>query len=111
MDNQFQENVAQPLQKTPSIEQPLAQQTTKKSNWGVWLILLLILVTIVGAGTYYFMHKSISNQYTASKNNPLPTTATTSTPTVQPTTASNNLNPNTGNLYTDIKDRLDQVIK
>jgi len=113
MDNKPQANATQPIAPQPSIEKPAqpVQQPTKRTNWGIWLVLLLILVAVIGAGAYYFMHKSPSNPYVASKNTPLPTTAATSIPTVQPTTVSNKLNPNSGNLYTDIKQRLDQIIK
>lgn len=106
MDNQSEANVAQPSPTNPIAESPIPQETSKKNNLKIWLIALVIIFVIAGAGAYYSLHKSMSVPY-ASKNSSLPTAAITT----MPTTTNNSLSPNTGNLYSDIKTKLDQVIK
>ena len=78
----------------------------KKSNkMLVWAVIFLVVVLALGVGSYFLINsgKSIPSSSTP---------AVTPTPTPTPTSVSKvTLNPNTGNLYQDIKVRLDEVFK
>lgn len=113
IDNQDQANLAkQPLSATPSAEQPLTAASPTKKGWNTWIFLVIFILIILGIGGYFLLGKS-ANPRSISKNNSLPTTVAISPTTAQPlpTATNNSLNPNTGNLYSDIKTKLDQVIK
>lgn len=66
----------------------------KLLKWIVVAIIVVVLIIASGAGAYFL------NKNSAPK---------TQTPTPSKTT--NSLNPNTGNLYNDIKVRLNEVLK
>jgi len=82
---------------------------------GFSLGLILIIVVVLAVGGYLFykqnsqpsLHPQQTKQYS-----PVPTISSpSSTPTASTTPKTTSLNPNTGNLYGDIKVRLNQVIK
>lgn len=66
------------------------------------ILIVVILVIFLGAGGTYFVLNS--------QNKPTPTIAKTE-PISTPTSTIENLNPNSGNLYEDIKIRMNQVMK
>lgn len=82
------------------------------------IIILIIVVILAVSG--YLLYKQFNQpasqsqqtlQYSPAPTNSLSPTPTSS-PTAIPTTArTTTLNPNTGNLYTDIKTRLEVVLK
>lgn len=80
-------------------------------------IIILIIVTIL-AVSGYLLYKQFNQPASQSQQtlqySPAPTSSLspTSSPIATPTTAkTTSLNPNTGNLYTDIKVRLNAVLK
>jgi len=98
-----QSQQTQPTQtETPPQQQPV-NNIPSSGNKSKLILLIIILLVIVVLGIYYFGAKQNKlNQQTKI----IPTTIQASpTPTVV------NLNPNTGNLYNDIKTRLNEVIK
>ncbi len=97
--------VQPPLPVQPVPPKPISEQKSelKKSFPLKWLLVItgIILVAILLIGIYMLSKNQSVNQKPAQK--------TTQTPT--PIKKPNTLNPNTGNLYSDIKLRLNEVLK
>lgn len=82
-------------------------------------IIILIIVAVLAVGGYLLYkqyNQPVSQSQQTLKYSPAPTSSSapvsTSSPTPTATPAkTTSLNPNTGNLYTDIKVRLNAVLK
>lgn len=80
-------------------------------------IIILIIVVVLAVGGYLLYkqyNQPVSQSQQTVQYSPTPTSssAPTSSPTPKATSAkTTSLNPNTGNLYTDIKVRLNAVLK
>lgn len=90
-------------QKSPSSFTSQENIKTKR-DWKKWIVPCLMVALLICGITYYvfFSKKSgISN---------VPSPVTSGSP-AETSAQRNNLNPNTGNLYSDIKVRLNEVIQ
>lgn len=114
MDNQTQQETVHPAAPT----EPISAQTANPNPYGKksWskriLIYIAAAVVLYGIVYFVFLSKKTSNPYSPTTYS-IPTTSPASIiPSSNPTsTPQANLNPNTGNLYGDIKTRLQEVIK
>jgi flagellar basal body-associated protein FliL len=92
----------QPIQsQVPDQQAPQSFESQKSFPKWPLIIAVIILITILLIGAYALNKNQSAKQKLA--------TQTTQTPT--PTKMPNSLNPNTGNLYSDIKVRLNEVLK
>lgn len=96
-----QNPITQPV--TAPTTPPTPEQKPKSSKRIITVIVVLFLLA-VGGSAAYFLSKNVKTQPKNAIVAPTPTIAINKTVT-------NNLNPNTGNLYKDIKVRLKEVLK
>jgi flagellar basal body-associated protein FliL len=109
------EAVKSPL--TPQVPPPQELQSQPangsygKKKWIKWILIYAVIAAVLYGGVYYFfLAKKTTNPYSSPTTYPSPTVSLS--PTVVPTsTQKTNQNPNTGNLYNDIKVRLNEVLK
>ena len=100
-----------PAANTTQVFKQEPQNAPKKKNPLLLIIFIVLLLGLVAVGVYYFLYKPVTSpRHLIIEKQATNTIVKEATPTAQPTPTPN-LNPNTGNLYTDIQSRLDQVIK
>ena len=96
-------NNQQPLPTQPSIaSQSLFSKILNEKGNFLMVLGIIVVLLIIGAGIYYL---------NLNKNRTTDTTNYQKTATPSPETSKVNLNPNTGNLYQDIKVRMQEVLK
>jgi flagellar basal body-associated protein FliL len=98
----------------PAPEQSNSTNPYGKKSFTKWIVIYLVIaVVLYGVAYFLFLSKKSNNPYSPSSTYSTPTySPTPATSTASPTSPSQtNLNPSTGNLYGDIKTRLQEVIK
>ncbi len=104
VENALPQPPVSPIEQTAAISQPKADGPLAQNPKPKFLTLLtggiIILLLAVFAALGFYLFKKSSNN-----------TTPISTPVVQETVVKKNLNPNTGNLYEDIKVRLKEELK